>query len=54
MASVYPAQFLKVDYEYGFIKEGYYADFVVLERDTLNLKAVYKVGESVESSVVVK
>jgi len=54
MASVYPAQFLKVDHEYGFIKEGYYADFVVLERDTLNLKAVYKVGEYVESSVVVK
>lgn len=48
MSSVYPAEYLKADNEYGYIKEGYYADFVVLERDTLELKSVYKCGDEVE------
>jgi N-acetylglucosamine-6-phosphate deacetylase len=48
MASVYPAEYLGADKEYGYIKEGYYADFVVLERDTLKLSAVYKCGDEVE------
>lgn len=48
MSSTYPAHYLKVDNEYGYIKEGYYADFVVLERDTLELKAVYKCGDEIE------
>ena len=47
MSSRYPAEYLKMDDTYGFIKKNYFADFVVLERDTLTLKAVYKGGEEV-------
>ena len=48
MSSRYPAEFLKMDNEYGFIKEGYFADFVVLDRETLKLSAVYKCGNKVK------
>lgn len=47
MSSRYPAEYLKMDNEYGFIKKDYHADMVVLERDSLKLKAVYKAGEEV-------
>lgn len=53
MSSRYPAEFLKMDDQYGFIKKGYFADMVVLERDTLGLKAVYKSGNVVENAEVV-
>jgi len=48
MSSRYPAEFMGIDDEYGYIKKGYYADFVVLERDTLKLLDVYKCGEQME------
>jgi|TARA_B100000795_G_C22792928_1_gene437835 N-acetylglucosamine-6-phosphate deacetylase len=48
MSSRYPAEFMGIDNEYGYIKKGYYADFVVLERDTLKLLDVYKCGEQME------
>ncbi len=48
MSSRYPAEFLKMDDEYGYIKANYQADMVVLERDSLNLKAVYKSGTEVD------
>jgi len=47
MSSRYPAEFLKIDNEYGFIKKNYFADMIILERDSLKLKAVYKSGEEV-------
>lgn len=52
MSSRYPAEFMGIDDEYGYIKKGYYADFVVLERDTLNLLNVFKSGEKIESDEV--
>ena len=53
MSSRYPAEFMGIDDEYGYIKKGYRADFVVLERDTLNLIDVYKSGEKVKIDEVV-
>ena len=53
MSSRYPAEFMGIDDEYGYIKKGYRADFVVLERDTLNLIDVYKSGEKVEIDEIV-
>ena len=53
MSSRYPAEFMGIDDEYGYIKKGYRADFVILERDTLNLIDVYKSGEKVEIDEVV-
>lgn len=50
MSSRYPAEFLKMDDTYGFIKKNYFADFVILERDTLKLQAVYKGGDQVDIS----
>jgi len=54
MSSRYPAEFLSIDDEYGYIKKGYRADFNVLERDTLKLIDVYKSGEKVKFDEVVK
>lgn len=48
MSSRYPAEFMKIDDEYGYIKKGYRADFVVLERDTLKLIDIYKSSEKVK------
>ena len=48
MSSRYPAEFMGIDSEYGYIKKGFRADFVVLERDTLKLIDVYKSGEKVK------
>ena len=48
MSSRYPAEFMGIDDEFGYIKKGYRADFVVLERDTLNLIDVYKSGVKVK------
>lgn len=50
MSSRYPAEFLKVDDKYGFIKKNYFADMIILERETLKLKAVYKSGSQVTIS----
>ena len=47
MSSRYPAEFMKVDKQYGFIKKGYFADMVILERETLTLQGVYKGGKKV-------
>lgn len=47
MSSRYPAEFMGIDNEYGYIKKGYRADFVVLERDTLELIDVYQGGTKV-------
>jgi N-acetylglucosamine-6-phosphate deacetylase len=48
MSSRYPAEFLKIDDKYGFIKKDYYADMIILEKNSLNLKAIYKCGEKAE------
>ncbi|MFT6746680.1 MAG: N-acetylglucosamine-6-phosphate deacetylase [Glaciecola sp.] len=48
MSSRYPAEFLKIDNQYGFIKKNYFADMIILERDSLKLKSVYKCGEEVQ------
>lgn len=44
MASTYPATYLGIDNEYGFIKDGYKADLVILDR-YLEIKHVLKNGE---------
>ena len=44
MASAYPAKYLGIDNEYGFIKEGFAADLVILDR-YLDIKHVMKNGE---------
>lgn len=53
MSSRYPAEFMGIDDEFGYIKKGYRADFVVLERDTLNLIDVYKSGVKIKIEEVI-
>jgi len=53
MSSRYPAEFMGIDDEFGYIKKGYRSDFVVLERDTLNLIDVYKSGVKVKIDKVI-
>ena len=53
MSSRYPAEFMGIDDEFGYIKKGYRADFVVLERDTLNLIDVYKSGVKIKIDEVI-
>ncbi len=44
MASTYPAKAIKVDNEYGYIKKGYIADFVVLDKE-LNISNMIVKGK---------
>lgn len=44
MASTYPAKAVKVDNKYGYIKEGYIADLVVLDKE-LNISNMIVKGE---------
>ena len=44
MASTYPAKAIKVDDKYGYIKEGYIADLVVLDKE-LNISNMIVKGE---------
>ena len=44
MASTYPAKAVKVDNEYGYVKEGYIADLVVLDKE-LNISNMIVKGE---------
>jgi len=41
MASTYPARALGLDHEYGYIANGYRADFVLLDQKTLQVKATW-------------
>ncbi len=44
MASTYPAKAVKVDNEYGYVKEGYIADLVILDKE-LNISNMIVKGE---------
>jgi len=44
MASTYPARALGLDHEYGYIANGYRADFVLLDQKTLQVKATWIKG----------
>lgn len=49
MASLYPAQFLKLDHEIGRIETGYAADLVAIEPATLTVKTTWIAGEGREA-----
>ena len=42
MASLYPAQVMKIDNRYGRIKEGYIADLVILDEKLIVKGVVFK------------
>ncbi|NDV22628.1 N-acetylglucosamine-6-phosphate deacetylase [Desulfovibrio sp. JC022] len=45
MTSLYPAQAIGIDHEFGRIEKGYRADLVALETESLEVRAVFKNGK---------
>ncbi|TIH16491.1 N-acetylglucosamine-6-phosphate deacetylase [Marinifilum sp. JC120] len=48
MTSLYPAQAIGIDHEFGRIAKGYRADLVALETNSLEVRAVFKNGEPLD------